>query len=152
MAFGDWQSQLIYLHSLYGGEASSLSDYIPSNNMVNSESVWVLQLVILAEWLGMMFINLLTWLAEWFCCKITYLAWFHGQDVNTNPIPTWIRMWQLSLFNQAVEECEHGRRLSSLTLSVTNARTGFTLWWGWYWGFISLFRVFTRDKYPFWYF
>ena len=50
-------------------------------------------------------------------CSITYLPCYHGQDVNTNPLPAWTRV---------VEDFEHG-----LDLTLVNAVTGCIPCWDW---------------------
>ena len=60
--------------------------------------LWVLNLVILVWWFGIRLMNLLA--SGWWSifCLITHLPWFHGLGANTNPLPTWTRVWGLLFF------------------------------------------------------
>ena len=87
-----------FLHLMHGGEGSSFPCCVPPSDLLDSKSVVGIKPGDSGVEIGIWLINFSHLVSGTLLCSITHLSWFHGQDVNSNPLPTWARVWGLFLF------------------------------------------------------
>ena len=141
ITFRTQQDHLMPLPSLHGKEGSSFQGLVPSDDMINSESMVAIQpgnsnnsYCVSAWWIYSHLVD------RTFCCSGTNLIQIHGQGVN------FLACFLLKLahenftvLDQAVKEFQHG--LESPLGFHQNSRIRYTPWKGWCHHFFSLFRV-----------
>ena len=97
-ALGAWQSHLIPLTSLHGGEGSFFPGFIPSDDTVDFDSAIGIKPCFSGVVMWYQIDELThTWSAEQFVAHSHIYPGFTGKVSSLNPLSPWTRMWGLFL-------------------------------------------------------